>query len=1325
MHHMHRPHRMHHMHRPHRMYRMYRPMSGFVHLHCHSTWSLLDGAIPAESLPHAAAALGYEAVALTDHDSLTGAVRFASACRAAGVKPIYGAELTVGDDEGGNKDGATSQSKADDRDRDLERRRRAGPSRGDPQKRFGSRGKRPDPEPPRPTSTQPCHVTVIARDATGYGNLCRLISDAHLGHERGEPRTTMAKIAERAEGLFVLSGCEGGEVARRAQAGAIPQAIDAARRWRDAIGDGYRIEVFDHRGYGDHTLRNRLVRIARETGIKAVATNDVHYAAPIDAATHEVLHSIKEIVPLSRTRALRRNSEYFLKAPEEMRELFLDLPEPADETLRTAEQCEFDLDLGNYHFPHVPLPRGESPTALLARRCYEGAARRYDKTTRTIDERLQHELRLIFKMGFAAYFLLVADIVEHTRNSLGIRCACRGSATGSLVCYVLGISDVDPVRYDLLFERFMNERREEIPDIDIDVESHRREEVLDHILHTYGADQTAMCCMVDTFRARGAIREVGKALGLPPDEIDLVAKAFPRVRAKDIPQAIDRLPELAGSNLDAGQLTQLFELCLAIDGFPRHLALHPSGVVLSSPDLADRVPMQESFGGFTMLQADKDDVEELGLPKLDILGVRMLSAITHAAKEMERVRGEKLDLESMRRDDARTFELIRSSRTLGCFQIESPGQRELLARFQPDRFEDLIVDISLFRPGPVKSDMVSPFLERHHGFEEVRYMHPILKPILKETNGVIVYHEQVIRVIAAITGCSLDDADYVRRHLDAERPAAPDDPDGRPGRSNPDGTKETPQRSSSHPGMGRQFRGLPEAIVAGAEVVRHFGNGRPERLGEDWVRDQRVHYHGVAGPIEITPPDDDVGTWFVSSAVDNGFSPRRAQELWREVFSFASFGFCKSHAAAFALPTYISAWLKAHHPAAFLAGVLTHDPGMYPRRLIVADARHFSIPILPIDVNASDATYRVEPVHSEVASDVRPSRGARRPAPDRRGPAPSAHAGSAGSSDRRRAPQSPRSGPDDRTLPKSQDGQRTLPPIYGIRLALLEVRDISEAEVSSLVAARREAPFASLEDLWRRADLSRPVLENLVHVGALDSIEPSRTRRELLWRVTDLAATATIERTPVMSQGVLELEEPIQEALPGLLAYTPLEETEAELEISGIDARQHIMNLYSPLLAELGCVSATELARCRNDSEVWVAGVKVASQTPAIRSGQRIIFVTLDDLTGPIDVTVFERVQPRCARTVFHSWLLLVRGMVRKRGGASLIRATDPTNVGITVVAQEVFDLVELAEDRRAHTLAASLGRQRRKQTLTGLTTAGADTAPTKLWHSSGGSAGR
>ncbi len=865
-----------------------------MHLHCHTTWSLLDGAIPAEMLPHAAAALGYEAVAMTDHDALTGAVRFTQGCRAAGVKPIYGAELTLRDGH---------------------------------------------------------HLTLLARDHTGYANLCRLVSRAHLSGERGDPGVTAADVVARAEGLFVLSGC--------------------ARRWRAALGDAYRIEVFDHRGYGDRALRDRLLRIADEAGIPPVATNDVHYLAPGDAAIHEVLHAIADIVPLSDTHALRRTSEYHLKGPAAMRELFADRPDAVDEALRVADACNVSLELGVHHFPRLPLPPGETATGLLARRCYDGAARRYGRITPAVDNRLQHELGMIFRLGFAAYFLTVADIVDHVRTRLGIRCACRGSAAGSLVCYVLGISDVDPVRYDLLFERFLNSTRPEMPDIDIDVESARREEVLAHILDTYGCDQTALCCMVDTFRARMAIRDVGKAMGLPASEIDVVATSFPRIAARDIPAALDHLPELAHSNLGAGQLQKLFELCEALDGFPRHLALHPSGVVLSSPDLADRVPMQESYGGFTMLQADKDDVEALGLVKLDVLGVRMLSSIAHAAAEVERAEGVAVDLDALDHDDPDTYALIRSSNTIGCFQIESPGQRELLARFQPRRFEDLIVDISLFRPGPVKSDMVTPYLMRRHGFEEATYPHEALRPILAETGGVIVFHEQVIRVIAAVTGCSLDDADDVRRHLDAAPPDA-----------------------------------------------GHAATWR----------------------------DGDVERWFRARAEANGFSPEAAARLWREVHSFASFGFCKAHAAAFALPTYLSAWLKAHHPAAFYSGLLTHDPGMYPRRLIVSDARRNGVPVLPVDVNVSDAVYRVEPV--------------------------------------------------DGTL--------------GVRLALSEVRDISGAEIDALLAARRDRPFGSLEDLVRRGGLSAPVLCNLVHLGACDALGGGRSRRELLWRALQLTGLAPV-----------------------------------------------------------------------------------------------------------------------------------------------------------------------------------------------------------------------
>src|SRR5918992_192661 len=896
-------------------------VSGFVHLHCHSSWSLLDGALPAEALAHLAAEAGFEAVALTDHDALTGAVRFSKACRDAGIKPVFGAELSLADGH---------------------------------------------------------HITVIAKNATGYGHLCRLISDAHLSNERRQPTTTMEAIAALSDGLFVLSGCARSEIASLAAAGRFPHAVEAAHKWHRAIGDGFRIEVFDHRGYGHRALRDRLLKVARLAGVAPVATNNVHYAIPEHAGTHEVLHAVRDIVPLSVTHALRNTSEYYLKSAPAMRELFDDVPEACDETLRIADACEYDLDLESYHFPEVPIPPGGTPTGLLAHRCFEGARRRYRSIGRAVEDRLQHELGIIFRMGFAAYFLLVADIVEHVR-SMGIRCACRGSAAGSLVCYVLGISDVDPVRYDLLFERFMNERRNELPDIDVDVESHRREDVLQYILDAYGSDQTAVCCMTDTFRARMAIRKVGKALSLPGDEIDLVAKAFPRVRAADIPRALERLPELQGSNLETGQLRQLFELCYEIDGFPRHLALHPSGVILSSPDLADRVPMQESFGGFTMLQADKDDVEALGLVKLDVLGVRMLAAISHAV-EAVRSAGGSVDIDAIARDDDSTFRLIRTSRTLGCFQIESPGQRELIARLQPHRFEDLVTDISLFRPGPVSSDMVSPYLDRRHGFAEVAYPHPALRPILAETHGVVIWHEQVIRVIAATTGCSLADADHVRRHLDAE---AEDGGSGGEARLAP-----APRERGGSGGEARLAPAPRERGGSGGEArLAPAPRERGGSGGEARLAPAPRERGGSGGEARLAPApreqEEGIAAWFRRAGRANGFSAEQVDAIWAEVSAFAAFGFCKSHAAAFALPTYISAWLKAHYPAEFFAGLLTHDPGMYPLRLIVADARRFGIPILPIDVNRSDAVPRVERCTA-----VRPS-GARGPeAEEEPGPGP-------------------------------------------------------------------------------------------------------------------------------------------------------------------------------------------------------------------------------------------------------------------------------------------------------------------------------------------------
>ncbi len=605
-----------------------------------------------------------------------------------------------------------------------------------------------------------------------------------------------------------------------------------------------------------------------------------------------------------------------------------------------------------------------------------------------------------------------------------------------------------------------------------------------------------------------------------------------------------------------------------LDGFPRHLALHPSGIVLSRDDLLERTPLERSFQGFRMVQADKDDVELLGLLKLDVLGIRMLSTMRHCLDEVARTEGEKVDLERVALDDPRTWELIRSSKTLGCFQIESPGQRELLQKFQPTRWEDLIVDISLFRPGPVKSDMVSPFLRRRHGLEPATYPYAGLRGPLAETFGVIVYHEQVMRALQEVAGYDLVEADRIRRHLDDD-----------------------------------------------IEV---------DAIREDFLR--RARARGVA-------------------AGD-------AEEIWRELAAFASFGFCKAHAAAFAVPTYQSAWLKARYPAHFLSGVLTHEPGMYPRRLILEEARHFGIAILPLDVNRSEQDYVVEEVQSLDH-------------PDTEGP------------------------------PHDVRG-------YGIRLALKDVKGIAGGEMRSVLEARSERPFASVGDFLRRTVVARPVAEAIAHAGGFDAIDRG-TRRDRLF------AAMTVPAQRAGEQLALDLTGEAGEPEPhGLRAYTDAEVVRAELEVLSVDASRHLLSFHEPLLADLGVVRSRDLRSRRSDEWVMVAGVKVASQTPAVRSGQRIIFLTLDDATGPVDVTVFERVQPWCARAVFHGFVLAVWGRLRKTGVG-----------GVSIVAEQVWDVLTLHRARREGRLLEAL------QEGAGSEVPEPRSPPMKLWHSSGGSAGR
>jgi error-prone DNA polymerase len=1066
--------------------------ASFVHLDVRSCFSLKEGAFTPEQLVARTAELGMPAVALTDRDGLYGAARFVSACERAGVRPILGASITV-----------------------------------------------------RPAKGPDAHVVLLAEDDRGYANLCRLLTDAHLLGERGDPWVATEQICAHASGMTVLLGPRS-HPGRLAVAGRIDAAAALAADYREAFGRDRCVVAVEHRveaGSG-REIRD-LLRFADRLDATAVATNPVRYLDPADAFVADALECMRRIVPIASTNVTRSNAEGWFKPSDRMRALFAERPELCDRTVELAERCTFDLGLKRIHFPDFPTPVGRGADALLAERSWRGVHERGMHEDEALRDRLHLELSMIRRMGFAAYFLTVADIVADIK-AMGIFAACRGSAAGSLVCYLTGISDVDALRHDLSFERFMNPMRDELPDVDIDVESARREDVYDMVLSRHGHERAACVAMIDTYRARSAVREVGKALGLPEVEVGVVAKAFPHISARHLRDGLEQLPELQGLNLPMRQLDLLFRVAERLDGFPRHIALHPCGIVLASHDLVERVPLERSANGHRMIQADKDDVELLGYLKLDVLGVRMLSSMRHALDEIARTTGEKVDLERIPLDDEPTFELIRSSDTLGCFQIESPGQRELLQRLQPARFEDLIVDISLFRPGPVKSDMIRPYIHRRNGFEEPTYAHPDLRPALQETHGVIVYHEQVIRTLAALAGYDLTTADHVRRHLDDDAM-------------------------------------LPE-------------------LRAD----------------------------FLARAAARGVDAAAAEQTWDDVAQFASFGFCKAHAAAFAVPTYRSSWLKTHFRAQFFAGILTHDPGMYPRRALLDDARRAGVPILPLDIHRSEPEYVAE---------------------------------------------------------ETPDGT------VGIRIGLQDVHGISVADIRSILRARADHPFRDVGDVLRRTTVARPVVEALAHAGAFDALPGGRRGH--------LYEAITVEAAREGDQLALTDASVPQHVFPD---YSDVEVVRAELEVFGMDATRHLVSFSEPLFRDLGVTLARDLHRKRQGTWVMVAGVKIASQTPAVRSGLRIIFVSLDDATGPIEVTVFPSVQGKTARTVFHATAMAVWGQLRRTG-----------KQGMTVIAEDVWDLVALHQARRE-------GRLREAMTIAAQPAA--PHAGKQLWHASPGSAG-
>ncbi|RPI56968.1 MAG: DNA polymerase III subunit alpha, partial [Chloroflexi bacterium] len=727
----------------------------YVELHCHSYYSLLDGASSPEVLVTQAVALGYPALALTDHQGLYGIVRFWQAAREQGLKPIAGAEVDLaGADAGG-------------------------------------RGH---------------HLTLLAETQKGYANLCRLLSIGRAAPtdgpterwQKGHALLSWEDLAGHAEGLLCLSGCRRGIVASALLAGDEAAAHRAAGRLRQIFPGCFWIEVQRHYLPDDARLAAALIALARRVDLDLVATNDVHYARREGQRLHDVLTCIRHHTTLPEALAaglLHPNSERFLKSPGEMAGLFGGLPGALRSTLEIAARCEVSLDFTAQRLPIFSVPQGHTADSYLRHLCLAAlrSTRKIEPVTPQARAQLDHELGVIGRMGLAGYFLVVWDIVQFAREQ-GVRCQGRGSAANSLVAYLLDITPVDPLRHNLLFERFLSEGSYTMPDIDVDLAADRREEVIQYVYERYGQEHVGMVCNVVTYRARSALREVAKALAFPPDVIDRAAKSLdtrsalaaagllesglplPGELERDMEREEDPAPPLPQAPKPPDHppaTTQLpWPLLLALlrqmDGVPRHLSIHVGGMLITAAPLVEVVPLERAtMPGRVVVQWDKDSVEDAGLIKIDLLGLRTLGAIDEALRHVQsrEQQGSSLDLDHLPLDDPAVFRLLQRADTVGCFQVESRAQAQMLPRLRPERFEDIVVGVSLIRPGPIQGGMVHPYLRRRQGLESPTYVHPALEPILGETLGVIVFQEQVIRVAMAIAGFSPAEADRLRRAL--------------------------------------------------------------------------------------------------------------------------------------------------------------------------------------------------------------------------------------------------------------------------------------------------------------------------------------------------------------------------------------------------------------------------------------------------------------------------------------------------------------------------------------------------------------------------------
>jgi error-prone DNA polymerase len=1080
----------------------------YAELHCHSNFSFLDGASHPEELAEEAARLGLEACALTDHDGLYGVVRFAEAAGALNLRTVFGAELTLGMTDRGN---GVADPEGD-------------------------------------------HLVVIARDPVGYASLSRALSLAQLRGSKGAPVADLDELGELAAGHWaVLTGCRKGVVPQTL----VGEGIDAAHRELEHLISVFgrchvKVELIDHGDPGDTARNDALADLATRCRVETVVTNNVHYASPQRArlagaqAAVRARRSLDELdgwLPAAGTAHLRSGAEQAAR--------FARYPGVLETTTDLALASAFDLRLVAPRLPDFPVPAGHTEASWLRQLTMEGALRRYGApdAERVPGAYLQieRELATITDLGFPGYFLIVWDIVEFCRRS-NIYCQGRGSAANSAVCYALGITKADPVDLHLLFERFLSPARDGPPDIDLDIESGRREEVIQYVYGRYGRHHTAQVANVITYRPRSAIRDAGKALGFSPGQLDRWARRL---------DGWGPLREVAAPAADATPGTDgaipapVVDLAAQLEGFPRHLGIHSGGMVICDRPVIDVCPVEwATMPDRSVLQWDKDDCAAIGLVKFDLLGLGMLEVLHRAVDLIAAHERTAIDLAHIPQEDA-VYRMLSRADSIGVFQVESRAQMGTLPRLKPREFYDLVVEVALIRPGPIQGGSVHPYIRRRNGVEDVTYLHPLLEKPLAKTKGVPLFQEQMMEIAVEVAGFTATEADELRQAMGAKR-----------------------------------------------------SRERMERLRDRF-------YEGMA---------------------TRGITGEVADQIYDKLLAFANFGFPESHSVSFAYLVYASAWLKLHHPAAFLAALLDAQPmGFWAPQTLIADAERHGVVVRGPDVHASAAATTLEALprptgetHQHPATELSPDDAHPRPTGE-------THQHPADGS-------SPPLGriPDDQLMERHPaDGA------LAVRLGLAHVRTIGD-DLAERIAAG--APYEDLEALVRRCRPTVAQAEALATAGALEPLVTGR--RRALWAAGAAARAAPdqLERTTTGTTA------------PELAPMTLFDEVGADLWATGVTTTAAPMAFVRDRLRRDGVLTAAELDTAEPDRVVAVGGVVTHRQRPATAGGTT--FLNLEDETGLVNVVCSQGVWTRYRTVARSSTALVVHGRLERAEGVVNLIAT-------------------------------------------------------------------